>query len=163
MHERSTRARTKRDTVRDRLILKESTIRFHALDISLIGTVFWLLEVEIVDSLHIVYLRGISTLIIECLCDGDTIFFRETKVHIPELWSDMDDTRTICIGREVSRIDMMRLVSSLPVVVLWKWWDIRESDEFSAFQFSDESIFTLSLKYRFCTIFRDDELLTRNI
>jgi len=59
----------------------------------------------------------------------------------------MSDTCTICISDEVCMVDLMILVSKLLMIILWKWWYISESDEFRTLEFTDNSVFSLSLEY----------------
>ena len=111
-------------------------------------------------SLIVVNLSRISTSIVHRMRDMDAFFFRELEVDLTELWSLVSDTRTVGIRDEVCMVDLVILVSVLLIIILWKWWHISESDELRPLQFSDNRIFSLSLEYRFESIFCNDILLS---
>ncbi len=118
-----------------------------------------MVEVEIVHTLIVEYLTRIPTCFIHSFRDEYPFSLRELEIDITELWCLMPDTRTISIRDEVCMVDLMILLPVFLIVILWKWWNISESDEIRSFEFSDDRIFSLSLEYYLETILRDDELL----
>jgi hypothetical protein len=144
----------------DPLQFEESIIGFHAFDIDLVRTILRSIEIEIMSSLIVMDLIRISTSIVHRMRDVDSFFFRELKVDLTELWSLVPDTRTIGVRDEVCMIDLVILVSVLLIIILWKRWDISESDELRSLQFSDNRKLSLSLEYGFESTFCNDILLS---
>ncbi len=146
--------------MRDPLELEECIICLHSLDIDPIGSFLRILEIEIVSSLIIIDLSRIPPCIIHCMGDMDSFFFPELEVDLTELWCLMSDTCTVGVSDEVRMVDFVILVSIFPVIVLWKWWNISESDELRSLEFSHDRIFSFSLEYSFESILCDDKLLS---
>ena len=65
----------------------------------------------------------------------------------------MSDTSTISIRDEVRMVDLMIFLSMFLIIILWKWGDIPEPDEFRTLEFSDDRVLPFSLEYCLCTIF----------
>lgn len=147
LHERSPRAWTKWHTMRDPFELEERIICLHTLDIDLIGSLLRIFEIKIVCPLIVEYLARISSGFIHRLGDIYPFFFRELEVDISELWSLMPNTCTVGIRDEVSMVYLMIFLTIFLVIILWKWWDISESDELRAFEFSLDYILALSFEY----------------
>lgn len=146
--------------MRDSLEFEECIIGLHTLDIDLVGTIFWVFEIEVVSSLIVVDLIRISTSIIHRMRDVDSFFFRELEVDLTELRSLVSYTCTVRIRDEVCMIDLMVLVSVLLIIILWKWWHISESDELRSLQFSYNRELSLSLEYDFESVLGNDILLS---
>ena len=76
------------------------------------------------SSFKIKNLSRISTCFIHRIRDMDAFFFRELEVNLTELWSLVSDTRTICIGDEVSMVYLMIFVTVFLIIILRKWWKL---------------------------------------
>lgn len=135
--------------MRDSLEFEESIICFHSLDIDLVRSFFRIFKIKIMSSLIIKNLRCIVPCFIHCLSYWNSMFFCKTKVNIAEFWCNMYDTRSISVGCKIGSIDFMRFVSFFSMIILWKWWNIGKSYQFSPLEFSNNSIFSLSLEYCF--------------
>lgn len=135
--------------MRDSFQLEESIICFHSLDIDLVGSFFRILEIKIMSSFIVKNLRCIVPCFIHRFCHRNSIFFCKTKVNISKFWSDMYNTGTISISCKIRSIYLMWLISFFSMIILWKWWNVRESYEFRSFHFSNNSIFSFSFEYCF--------------
>lgn len=133
----------------DPLKFEERIICLHSLSIDLVSSLFRILEIKIVSSFVIKNLSRILPCLIHCFCHRNSIFFCKTKVHITKFWSDMHNTSTISISCKIRSIYLMWLISFFSMIILWKWWNIGKSYEFSSLEFSNNSIFSLSLEYCF--------------
>ena len=138
---------------------EKCTVCLHAFDIDLISSILRILKVEIVRTFIIKYLSCVFPCFIHRFRDMYPFLLRKLEVDITELWSLMPDTRTVSICDEVCMVYLMVFLSMLLIIILWKWWNISESDELSAFEFTNNGIFSFSLEYCLYTILRDDKLL----